>query len=437
MAAESLHAGKGVCCPAYNADGALHVASHGTGSILSVSGSDCTELVNTGGQPAGLAWKEGELYVADQALAAILVVDSDGHHSVHVEDYEGKPFKGPHSITFDSEGTMYFTDPGPLGESTLANPVGSLFTIRSDGLLRPLALECLAHPTGIAVSPGDKAVYVAETMANRILRLVADPSGVFHTSVFASFSGRLGPVALACDHERGGVLYVGHFDFEGCSSGGLVSVLSPEGKLLMELFVASPEVSGLAISHDGQSLVVTDSGKSDLYYVAWGAAFLFVFGVPMYLVYLLKEDTEVRLLLGEHAPALVEAVQGFIDIDEVCVPARGRGWHVTSRSFSYSLHATTDPLEPQRIPPPTAVLQVSEEGLAQLQAALGQLEASEQELVRTTDPTSPDCTAPQVEQDMLPTRLQHLRNQQAMLAAQIEAGEAQLRALNKKWYHLW
>ena len=59
-----------------------------------------------------------------------------------------------------------------------------------------------------------------------------------------------------------------------------------------------------------------DEGKSDLYYVAWGAAFLFVFGVPMYLVYLLKEDTEVRLLLGEHAPALVEAVQGFIDIDE-------------------------------------------------------------------------------------------------------------------------
>ena len=174
------------------------------------------------------------------------------------------PAQGPHSITFDSEGTMYFTDPGPLGESTLANPAGSLFTIRSDGLLRPLALECLAHPTGIAVSPGDKAVYVAETMANRILRLVADPSGVFHTSVFASFSGRLGPVALACDHERGGVLYVGHFDFEGCSSGGLVSVLSPEGKLLMELFVASPEVSGLAISHDGQSLVVTDSAQNTL-----------------------------------------------------------------------------------------------------------------------------------------------------------------------------
>lgn len=121
----------------------------------------------------------------------------------------------------------------------------------------------------------------------------------------------------------------------------------------------------------------------------------------------------------------------------MCVPARGRGWHVTPRSLSYSLHATTDPVEPQRIPPPTAVLQVSEEGLAQLQAALGQLEAAEQELVRTTDPTSPDCTAPQVEQDMLPTRLQHLRNQQAMLAAQIEAGEAQLRALNKKWYHLW
>ena len=84
------------------------------------------------------------------------------------------------------------------GGTTLASPKGSVFCISPDGrLLQPLALQCLAHPSGLAVSPDEQALYVCETMANRVLRFVQKPAGVFHFSVFYQFSGGLGYVA-AC-----------------------------------------------------------------------------------------------------------------------------------------------------------------------------------------------------------------------------------------------
>lgn len=81
-------------------------------------------------------------------------------------------------------------------------------------ILRPLALECLAHPSGIAVSPSGNVIFVAETMTNRILRFVQRPAGVFHMSVFCQLSGGLGPSALAFDSSLE-VLYVAMYDFKG------------------------------------------------------------------------------------------------------------------------------------------------------------------------------------------------------------------------------
>jgi hypothetical protein len=50
-------------------------------------------------------------------------------------------------------------------------------------------------------------------MANRVLRFVQRPAGVYHSSVFHQFSGRLGPSALAVDAD--GNLYVARYDFSG------------------------------------------------------------------------------------------------------------------------------------------------------------------------------------------------------------------------------
>ena len=63
--------------------------------------------------------------------------------------------QGPNSAVFDKSGKLYFTDSGGLGDTSLSVPKGSVFVVEggaSGSILRPLALECLACPSGIAVT---------------------------------------------------------------------------------------------------------------------------------------------------------------------------------------------------------------------------------------------------------------------------------------------
>lgn len=41
-----------------------------------------------------------------------------------------------------------------------------------DSIIRPLALNCLAYPSGLALSEDEKILYVCETCKNRVLRFV-------------------------------------------------------------------------------------------------------------------------------------------------------------------------------------------------------------------------------------------------------------------------
>jgi DNA-binding beta-propeller fold protein YncE len=133
-------------------------------------------------------------------------------------------------------------------------------------ILRPLALDCLAYPAGIAVGPRDAAVFVAEQAANRVLRFVQRPAGVWHATVFHTFSGRMGPSALAWDDARG-LLYVVRGDLPELAAAGIVSVLNAEGGLVREIVVPGPEVSGVALAPDGSHLVVADATSNALHRV--------------------------------------------------------------------------------------------------------------------------------------------------------------------------
>ena len=65
-------------------------------------------------------------------------------------------------------------------------------------------------------------------MTNRVLRFVQRPAGVYHSSVFHQFSGRMGPSALAVDPD--GLIYVARYDFAGgCLRSTLLLLCSSVG----------------------------------------------------------------------------------------------------------------------------------------------------------------------------------------------------------------
>jgi len=263
-----------LCSPIMDADGQVFVSANLQGKIHHVAEADgssqlamVTDMLNT---PSCVNFDaDGMMYICDMAHGAILCLSEEDELSEFVREYEGKNFLGPNSMVFDDKNNVYFTDSGPLGETSLTRPMGSVYVV--DGpqqLLRPLAHECLAHPSGIALSANHQVVYVAETMANRVLRFAQSTTGVFHMSVFCQFAGLLGPTALTVDPKTGN-LYVARFDFKDCASDGTIVVLSPKGEQLRTLSVPGPEVTGIAIENPtatgSVNLLVTEATTGALY----------------------------------------------------------------------------------------------------------------------------------------------------------------------------
>ena len=72
-----------------------------------------------------------------------------------IKDFDGNNLKGPNSMVLsEKNNSLFFTDSGPLGESSLENPCGSIFAIDLGvSMLKPIVYSKLAHPCGLALAP--------------------------------------------------------------------------------------------------------------------------------------------------------------------------------------------------------------------------------------------------------------------------------------------
>lgn len=255
-----------ISSPFFDANGTLHFLCD-SGSVMMVDQNDKVSTVHsTQGMPSGAMFdKDGALYVTDFAHGSVLAIQLDsGEQDSLVGVYEDKPLKGPNAITQDKYGNFFFTDSGPFGQTGLDNPTGSLFTITNSPtgqILKPLSLENLAYPSGIAVSPNGRFIYVAEQMTNRLLRFFQQPEGVFHSSVFCQFSGGVGPSAVAID-DRGNI-YVAHYDVAAMGAEGRISILGTNGDLKSNIVIAGPEITGLAVNE--KYLYITERSNGIIY----------------------------------------------------------------------------------------------------------------------------------------------------------------------------
>jgi gluconolactonase len=88
-----------------------------------------------------------------------------------VSDFEGKRFNSPNDGTFDSKGNLYFTDP-PYGlEQGVDDPKKELpfqgvYRLTPEGKLTLLTKE-MSRPNGIALSPDETTLYVANSDPER------------------------------------------------------------------------------------------------------------------------------------------------------------------------------------------------------------------------------------------------------------------------------
>ena len=235
---------------------------------------------STGGQPTSLVFdQEGSAFIADMGYQAVLsktTQDDKIEIAPVIKDFDGEPLRGPNSMVLSGvSNVLYFTDSGPMGETTIDNPKGSIFAIDlSVSMLKPVLVEKLAHPSGIALSPEENVLYVAETYQNRVLKVVIHKEGVYYSSVFHQFSGKFGPSAIAVDPSTG-YIYVARFDFADVSEDGLISVINPEnGEVINDLVITGcSELTGLWFSKTQPDILyATESSTNSLLKILVGPA---------------------------------------------------------------------------------------------------------------------------------------------------------------------
>ena len=119
---------------------------------------------------------EGRLLTCQHSGRAIVRTEKDGKINVLADSFDGKRFNSPNDVAVKSDGSLWFTDP-PWGlrQSGGKRELPGHWVYRLDpksGKVTVISKE-LAMPNGIAFSPDETRIYIADTGGNA---LVTDPA---------------------------------------------------------------------------------------------------------------------------------------------------------------------------------------------------------------------------------------------------------------------
>lgn len=185
---------------------------------------------------------EGRLVTAEHKRR-VSRTEKDGSIVTLAEVFEGKKLNSPNDVIVRSDGTIYFTDP-PYGGNEVELDFNGFFMIGKDGKLTALARD-YKKPNGLALSPDEKILYVADTEGAHIRAYdVAADGSVSNDRVLCELPG---PDGIKVDKEG---------NIWATAKDG-VRVISPKGELL-ETVVFPEQPANLCFGgDDGKTLYVT------------------------------------------------------------------------------------------------------------------------------------------------------------------------------------
>jgi gluconolactonase len=139
--------------------------------LLRPGGYDGNRLPAGGfiGPNGATAGKDDTVVMCQHGNRRIVRITSDLKVTTIVDNFEGKKFNAPNDVVYRSDGSMYFTDPPyglPLGDDDPMKelPFNGVFKL-TDGKLRVL-IKDMTRPNGLAFSPDEKVLYVANSDEN-------------------------------------------------------------------------------------------------------------------------------------------------------------------------------------------------------------------------------------------------------------------------------
>jgi gluconolactonase len=196
-------------------------------------------------------------------------LDPKAQITILADEFEGKPLNSPNDLVYKSDGSLYFTDP-PYGLPTQRDndpekklAINGVYRIRRardvpagkppDPARLELLIQDLPRPNGIAFSPDEKVLYIANTGPMQWMQYSVRADGtVGEGKILFDASGEKGigaPDGIKVD-RRGNVW--------GSGPGG-VWILSPAGKHLGTIPMPERASNVAWGDNDGRTLYITAS----------------------------------------------------------------------------------------------------------------------------------------------------------------------------------
>jgi gluconolactonase len=204
------------------------------------------------GNSNGLTYdKEGGLIICEHGNRRLSRLDNDNTYTVVVDRFRGKRLNSPNDVVVKSDGTIYFTDP-PYGiqpeEQEL--PFQGVFRYDPERQNLTLLADDFERPNGLAFSPDEQALYVADSYRMLVRVFDVNPDGTLGDSrVFADTHSESPGVPDGMKVDVEGNLYV-------VAATG-VWVFSKDGEKLGIIRVPDPRPTNCGWGdHDWKSLFI-------------------------------------------------------------------------------------------------------------------------------------------------------------------------------------
>lgn len=110
--------------------------------------------------------KDGAVLICQHGNRRIARRDKDGKLTTVIDSFEGKKLNSPNDLVHHSDGSLYFTDPPyglPKQDEDPAKELKFNGVYRLSGGKIQLLVKDMTRPNGIALSPDEKTLYVANS----------------------------------------------------------------------------------------------------------------------------------------------------------------------------------------------------------------------------------------------------------------------------------
>jgi gluconolactonase len=216
--------------------------------------------------------REGRLIACEHGNRRVSRTEKDGTIVTLADHYQGKRFNSPNDVVCKSNGDLYFTDPNAVARRNPPDPRGDfkqdldftgVYRITAAGKL-DLLTRALPYPNGLAFSPDEKKLYIANSRPKFWMVYDVNPDGALANGRkffdMSNDTGEAVPDGMKIDR-------VGNIFATG--PGGVL-ILSPQGKHLGTIELPEIPANCAWGDADGRTLYIT--ARTSIYRVKLGAA---------------------------------------------------------------------------------------------------------------------------------------------------------------------